>query len=484
MDGSQSNRLLKDLHSNLLAGFRLATGRRISKDDFVYNLDQGLWLLVLVICLEFVSSYLGADKPASFYSYGLNYLGAIYLFDLTLLLLISRLAGADIADVGRLLIVYLATSPPLIASIYLIQLSDQTSGDSWLMAWFFWLLPFAWQSYILIRMLYLLLETRFGKALRLATFYLAISFSSLWFLPYSELWYEDDPDTGENPYAELYKLSVEDLFYDQQGLLDNVIEPLAPQRPGVTDLYLLAFGGYGLEKVFLNEVTYVSDLFDEQFDTRERSLVLVNNQATVAQYPMANRHNLSTALRAIGERMDRDEDVLFLFMTSHGGKDHRFSLNFGPVPLDDLTPIQVRQALDEADVRWRVIVISSCYSGGFIDALKDPQTMVITAAAPDRKSFGCGAESEFTDFGTAYFKHALSQQSNFIQAFDLAATWVAEKEKREKRQASDPRRFVGEAMGDKIAAFTERIRGGSVLSQQSGMTTDCETTSNRQSCHP
>lgn len=59
MDGSQSNRLLKDLHSNLLAGFRLATGRRISKDDFIYNLDQGLWLLVIVICLEFVASYLG-----------------------------------------------------------------------------------------------------------------------------------------------------------------------------------------------------------------------------------------------------------------------------------------------------------------------------------------------------------------------------------------------------------------------------------------
>jgi hypothetical protein len=484
MDGSQPGGLLNDLRSNLLAGLRLATGRPCRRGDFVYSLDQGLWLLVLLIILEVTASYLSADKPASFYSYGLNYLGAIYLFDLTLVLMIGRLAGAGMANAGRLLMVYLATSPPLMASIHLIHLAGLTSGDGWLMTWFFWLLPFAWQGYILIRMLDLLVGTRFPKALRLASLYLVISFSSLWILPYSELWYEDEPDNGENPYAELYKLSVEDLFYDQQRLLDRSLESLAPQRPGITDLYLLAVGGYGLENVFLNEVTYVSDLFDEQFDTRERSLVLVNNVSTVTQFPMANRHNLSAALQAIGEHMDRDEDVLFLFMTSHGGRDHHFSLNFGPVPLDDLTPTQLRQALDEAGIRWRVIVVSSCYSGGFIDALKDPQTLVITAAAADRTSFGCGMKSEFTDFGTAYFKHALAQQPDFIQAFDLAATWVKEKEQREKRKASQPQRFVGEAVGDKIATLIERTHGVSTLSQKSRWTQDCGTTSDRQSCPP
>ncbi|MES9941916.1 MAG: hypothetical protein ABW104_03885 [Candidatus Thiodiazotropha sp. 6PLUC2] len=40
-----------------------------------------------------------------------------------------------------------------------------------------------------------------------------------------------------------------------------------PQRPGNPDLYLMVVGGYGLEKVFLNEVEYVRDLFDRRFDT-------------------------------------------------------------------------------------------------------------------------------------------------------------------------------------------------------------------------
>jgi hypothetical protein len=233
--------------------------------------------------------------------------------------------------------------------------------------------------------------------------------------------------------------------------LQRTLRDLHAQRPGVTDLYLLAVGGYGLQRVFLNEVEYVRDLFDIRYDTQDRSLVLVNNVETIDRYPLANRHNLRDALNAIGKRMDTDEDMLFLFMTSHGNSNHRFSVSFGPVPLDDLTPQQVRQALDDAGIRWRVIIVSSCYSGGFIEPLKDTHTLVITAAAPDRQSFGCGAASEFTDFATAYFKHALKQQRDFIQAFDLAAAWVADKEQREQLEASQPQRFVGEAMREKLA---------------------------------
>jgi len=484
MDGTPPGGHLNDLRRNLLSGLRLATGQPVRRDDFVHSLDQGLLLFAFGIALEMAISYLSADKPATFYSYGLNYLGAIYLFDLSLLLLIGRLAGAGMADAGRLLTVYLATSPPLIASIYLLQFVEPTSLHSGLWEWLIWLLPFAWQGFILMQMLRLLIHLPVGKAARLTGLYLAISFSSLWILPYSELWYVDEPDDGENPYAELYKLSVEDLFYDQQRLLDNAIQGLSPQRPGVTDLYLLAMGGYGLEKVFLNEVTYVSQLFDEQFDTRGRSLVLVNNVATVTQNPMANRHNLAAALRGIGERMDRDEDVLFLFMTSHGSKNHRFSLNFGPVPLDDLTSAELRQALDEAAIQWRVIVVSSCYSGGFIEDLKDPHTLVITAAASDKTSFGCGAQSDFTDFGTAYFKKALAEQPNFIQAYDLAANWIAEKEKREKRKASQPQRFVGEAMAEKIAILTEQKHGSSGSSQDARWSKACDSNSDRLACPP
>jgi hypothetical protein len=453
MDAIRPARLLDDFRRNLLAGLRLATGRRLTRDEFVVSFEQGFWLLLTLIGLELLIGFITTQRPASFSSYGLNYLGAVYLFDLMLVLLIARLAGADLTQTGGLLIANLAATPLYLLTTHLLLHYSGEAGPGLVLAWTLWLLPIAWQLYIMVRLLRLFVDIRIGRALFLASFNIILSIASLWLLPQTDLWYADETDESTSPYAKLYQLSVEDLFYDQRPLLSEALQGVTKQRPDVTDLYLLAVGGYGLENVFLNEVEYVRDLFDQRFHTQNRSLVLVNNVETVSRYPLANRHNLRTALSAIGRQMDPEEDLLFLFMTSHGSKNHRFSVSFGPIPLDDLTPQQVREALDDAGIGWRVIVVSSCYSGGFIEALKDPQTLIITAAAPDRKSFGCGASSEFTDFGTAYFKHALSQQRDFIEAFDLAATWVSEKEQREKREASQPQRFIGEAMREKLASF-------------------------------
>ena len=141
--------------------------------------------------------------------------------------------------------------------------------------------------------------------------------------------------------------------------------------------------------------------------------------------------------------MNRDRDVLFLFLTSHGSRDHRFSLSFWPLGLYDLTPPDLRALLDDAGVQNRVIVISACYSGGFVDALKDPHTLVITAAAADRTSFGCSNEADFTWFGRAYFDEALRKTRSFTDAFALAAPVVAERERHEGYDPSNPQMVEG-----------------------------------------
>jgi len=467
--------------NNLLAGLRLATGRRVVREEFIVSFDEGLWLLLTVVALELLFSFASTGQPAVYSSYGMNYLGAVYLFELMLLALVAHWAQAGPQRTGGLLIAYLTTAPPYLAFAHLVIHSHQTALSGTPLAWVLALTPLAWQLYILTRLIRLFLDIRPGRSLALAGIYLALTLASLWVLPRSDLWYTVTRDETDSPYAKLYELSQEDLFYDQQPLLEQSLQTLSAQRPGVTDLYLLAVGGYGLEKVFLNEVEYVKGLFDERFDTRNRSLILVNNVETLARYPLANRHNLRRVLEAIGQRMDPQEDLLFLFMTSHGSKRH-FSVHFGPVPLDDLTPEQVRQALDDAGIRWRVIVVSSCYSGSFIEALKEPHTLVITAAAGDRKSFGCGARSDFTDFGTAYFKHALAQQRDFIDAFDLAAAWVSDKERREGREASLPQRFIGDAMREKLAGLDgER---DTAEASRVGSRPECDNTPAGAACTP
>ncbi|MET0051934.1 MAG: C13 family peptidase [Candidatus Thiodiazotropha sp.] len=453
MDAHQPSALLQAIRQNLIAGARLATGMRVTRNDFIISFDQALALMLLMIGLDVLIESLGTDYPASYSGYGLNYLAAAYLFDLILILVVARLAGAKAHQTGGLVIANLAFSPIFLVVSQLLSNRIAESELNLAGLWLVWLLPLIWQLLILVRLLQLFIDLPRRRAVTLAVLNIALGITSLWFLPHSQLWYSDEPESADSPYARLYELSMEDLFYDQPQLLQTTLAGFEPQRPGVTDLYLLAMGGYGLEKVFLNEVEYVRQLFDQRFDTLGHSLILVNNVDSVNRYPMANRHNLRDALASLGSRMDTEEDVLFLFMTSHGSKSHRFSVNFGPIRLDDLTPQQVRQALDDSGIRWRILLVSSCYSGGFIEALKDPNTLIMTAAAPDRTSFGCGAESEFTDFGTAYFKHGLVESANFIQAFDLAETWVADKEQREKRRPSLPQRFIGEAIGEKLALW-------------------------------
>ena len=461
---------------NLKAGLHLASGRNVSRNNFIYSIDQGLWLMALLVFLEIVASYLATQKPAEFSAYGLNYLGAIYLFDLLILMLIARLAKAESVDTGRLLLAYLASVPLITITFHLFTLPDQFFYNHLLGSSVVLILLFAWHLFIVIRLLRIILMLAFGKAFYLATLSLLLSLSSIWVLPHSKLWYSDEPTQSNSTYSKLYDLSVEDLFYNQYSLVDSALNELTPQRPGTSDLYLMVVGGYGLEKVFLNEVEYVRDLFDRRFDTSGRSMVLVNNIDTLDRYPLANRHNLADSLDVIGQIIDPDEDVLFLFMTSHGSKQHKFSVNFGPVPLDDMTPAQIRQTLDDSGIRWRVIVVSSCYSGGFIEPLRTPQTLIITAASKDRKSFGCGAKSEFTDFGTAYFKHALDKQPDFIEAFDIAAKWIGEKEQRENRTPSKPQRFVGDEIRTKLAQL------GPGISQPSKPSGNCESRFNPVQC--
>src|ERR687897_3204640 len=72
-----------------------------------------------------------------------------------------------------------------------------------------------------------------------------------------------------------------------------------------------------------------------------------------------------------------------------------------------LTPPALRRMLDASVAKYRVVIISACYSGVFVPALADSRTLVITAAAADRPSFGCEDGATWTYFGEAFFNRAL-----------------------------------------------------------------------------
>jgi hypothetical protein len=231
---------------------------------------------------------------------------------------------------------------------------------------------------------------------------------------------------------ERFALNVETALYRQRPLLDAALAGLEPSERGRINLYLLAIAGDGSQEVFRREVEFVRAQFDRDFGTRGRSMLLINSRSTVATAPMATVTSIRESIKTIAVRMDRDNDILFLFLTSHGAKDHEFRLNQSAMSLRGLKPKDLAQMLEEARIRWKVVLVSACYSGGFVEPLKSESTMVITAARADRASFGCADENDFTYFGRAFFREALPASGSFFEAFTKAQALVGEWERKDK----------------------------------------------------
>lgn len=231
--------------------------------------------------------------------------------------------------------------------------------------------------------------------------------------------------------------NVETALYSQRALLDAAVAALAP-RDAKQDinLYLMAVGGDGSQEVFRREVDFVQQQFDRDFGTKTRSLSLVNSRNTVAQLPMATLTSVREGIQGIASRMDKEKDILFLYLSSHGSADHQLTLDQNGMDLRNLGAKELGAMLKASGIRWKVVVVSACYSGGFIEPLQDAHTLVITASRADRRSFGCADENDFTYFGRAFFKESLPGSKSFTDAFDSAKVLVQKWEDDDFKQVS------------------------------------------------
>ena len=246
-----------------------------------------------------------------------------------------------------------------------------------------------------------------------------------------------DDDSADNAWPDDAD-SPEQVLYAQTQRMQDAIDKLTPRVSDRVNLYVIAFAGVGEENVFRNEAEFVVRQFEQRFDAAGHTLLLVNNPQTLQTAPLASLTNLQTAVDAIAERMDVDTDILLLFMTSHGSSDHLLSVSMDPLPLDQIAPDDLNDVLQETHIRNKVLIISACYSGGFVKPLEGDTTMIITASREDRSSFGCGTDSDITDFGRAFFVEGLNHTDSFTGAFDVAKSLVDAWEVRDHEKHSYP----------------------------------------------
>ncbi len=237
----------------------------------------------------------------------------------------------------------------------------------------------------------------------------------------------------------------EESFYQQPQVLTQALDSVQYAEFAQSRWYFLGLAGASYQDVFYSEVKRIREQFDTRFGTNGRSMMLVNNPSTLNSVPIASKTSLEMALRRFGQQMNRESDVLFLYMTSHGSPNV-FEIENAPIDLQPIEPQWLRETLDKAGIRWRVIVISSCFSGSFVPALQDENSLIITAAAADRESFGCTNEADYTYFGQAFFDQAMREQNSLRSTFEQAKDTVHLWETAQGFQASEPQWSLGKNM--------------------------------------
>ena len=267
---------------------------------------------------------------------------------------------------------------------------------------------------------------------------------------YPAVW--TSPDIGD--YAddiETEREAPEALLFEQPARIDASVAQIERATGEAPAGFFVGFAGYGEQQVFAEEIKFAARTFAERFDTADRTLLLINDRRDRQGQPLATVSGLRYALKAVAAKMRLDQDVLFLALSSHGAEDPLLSVENGMLPLRDLTGAALTEALQASGIKWRVIVISACHAGAFIESLRDPYTVVITAASPDRTSFGCSDDRDLTYFGEAFFRDSFPRAASLRDAFDTAAKLVGEREDEEGFEASNPQAFFGQSIEPRLA---------------------------------
>lgn len=439
------------VRANLIAGTRLALFLRVSGLEF--RVSAGHYAALVLVSLLF---WAGGGLVRQGLPGGIDIQALTVALAQVPVLLLACVLAAHVFERPSLALAFavlFTASDPLFevagAALHFLVGTEGFADWAGAVNWLY----IGWGFAVMIRAQWLLTGWGLPRSLTASALFAVVLGAFVFLLPRNEFWAPKPSDT-EQPQPSVAR---EDLFHLQAELLEYRLAELQPERPGVEDLYFIGVAPYGMQDTFASELSVVKRLMDGRFDTGGRSLVLVNHPATLQEQPLATVTNLRGAIERIAAGINTEEDVLFLFLTTHGTEEHELVFGLPPLQLQQLTPTALARVLDDSGIKWKVVVISACFSGGFIEPLKDDHTLIVTASDDSHQSFGCEYDSDFTWFSKAYFDQALRRTFSFTEAFGSARAAIAEREKGRGLAASNPQMYVGPAMKGKLESLARRL---------------------------
>lgn len=201
-----------------------------------------------------------------------------------------------------------------------------------------------------------------------------------------------------------------------------------------------------------------SEIFDNA--RRDVSAALAGigfNPSNIAQfsvrpgrYPAAHplEADAATIADAMSDLTDRATGGCMVYFSSHGGTS---GIVLGR---RILTPARLDGMISNTcGERPTVVVISACYSGVFVRPLAASNRMILTAARPDRASFGCGGTSRYPYFD-ACFLATIGEVQDFRALAIRTKSCVARMERQAQMSPpSDPQIFLGSRIASRLPAW-------------------------------
>lgn len=237
--------------------------------------------------------------------------------------------------------------------------------------------------------------------------------------------------------------------------LEQAAARLQPQRPGTVDAYVVV-AALDADPVFNREAREAGRVLARRFDAEGRTLVLAHDEGDDKADAASSPSELAKALDSVAAKMDRDEDVLVLYTTSHGSPHAGLNFRDPQRGAAVITPPQLAAMLDHSGVKNRLVVLQACFSGQFVPVLQGPRTVIATAASSMKSSFGCAAGNDWTFFGYAFVNQAMRQPDTFERQFRRAWVNILGWEQHLGYDPSSPQISVGSDTAKWLAALDAR----------------------------
>lgn len=155
------------------------------------------------------------------------------------------------------------------------------------------------------------------------------------------------------------------------------------------------------------------------------------------RYPGSEHSDKQTIANDLWDLSNRTSGGCLVYFTSHGSPD---GIVLGE---DIMSPSSMAAMIDNAcGARPTVVFVAACYSGVFVGPLSAPNRFVMTAARPDRPSFGCGDNDHYTFFDNCWLD-AVGGAGDFTGLAQAIRSCVSNKERQIGALPSEPQLQIG-----------------------------------------